>query len=177
MAGCTEKHGHWEDDGEYKDDGWWEFAEDHYSASLSATMELVTDETSPTADGSTMKSGYGVNVFVNTRASTSQSSATTAPQTAVSYFPEFYYERYWRLLDRTRNGYSAVFEFQNNRYSTYCRRTHFTPIWMPDGEYRVYTYLLDCWTPDGMLSMNLTDSVQITGNLWEDWHIAPQNAR
>ena len=177
VAGCTEKHGHWEDDGEYKDDGWWEFAEDHYSASLSATMELVTDETSPTADGSTMKSGYGVNVFVNTRASTSQSSATTAPQTAVSYFPEFYYERYWRLLDRTRNGYSAVFEFQNNRYSTYRRRTHFTPIWMPDGEYRVYTYLLDCWTPDGMLSMNLTDSVQITGNLWEDWHIAPQNER
>ena len=176
-AGCTEKHGHWEDDGEYKDEGWWEFAEDHYSASLSATMELVTDETSPTADGSTIKSGYGVNVFVNTRAATSQSSATTAPQTAVSYFPEFYYERYWRLLDRTRNGYSAVFEFRNNRYSTYRRRTHFTPIWMPDGEYRVYTYLLDCWTPDGMLSMNLTDSVQITGNLWEDWHIAPQNIR
>ena len=177
VAGCTEKHGHWEDDGEYKDEGWWEFAEDHYSASLSATMELVTDETSPTADGSTMKSGYGVNVFVNARASTSQSSATTAPQTAVSYFPEFYYERYWRLLERTRNGYSAVFEFQNNRYSTYRRRTHFTPIWMPDGEYRVYTYLLDCWTPDGMLSRNLTDSVQITGNLWEDWHIAPQNTR
>lgn len=176
-TGCTENHGHWEDDGEYKDDGWWEFVEDHYSASLSATMELVTDETSPTADGSTMKSGYGVNVFVNARASTSQSSATTAPQTAVSYFPEFYYERYWRLLERTRNGYSAVFEFQNNRYSTYRRRTHFTPIWMPDGEYRVYTYLLDCWTPDGMLSRNLTDSVQITGNLWEDWHIAPQNTR
>ena len=176
-TGCTENHGHWEDDGEYKDEGWWEFAEDHYSASLSATMELVTDETSPTADGSTMKSGYGVNVFVNARASTSQSSATTAPQTAVSYFPEFYYERYWRLLERTRNGYSAVFEFQNNRYSTYRRRTHFTPIWMPDGEYRVYTYLLDCWTPDGMLSRNLTDSVQITGNLWEDWHIAPQNTR
>lgn len=176
-TGCTENHGHWEDDGEYKDEGWWEFAEDHYSASLSATMELVTDETSPTADGSTMKSGYGVNVFVNARASTSQSSATTAPQTSVSYFPEFYYERYWRLLERTRNGYSAVFEFQNNRYSTYRRRTHFTPIWMPDGEYRVYTYLLDCWTPDGMLSRNLTDSVQITGNLWEDWHIAPQNTR
>lgn len=107
-AGCTEKHGHWDDDGEYKDEGWWEFAEDHYSASLSATMELVTDETSPTADGSTIKSGYGVNVFVNTRASTSQSSATTAPQTAVSYFPEFYYERYWRLLDRTKEDIMKI---------------------------------------------------------------------
>ena len=46
---------------------------------------------------------------------------------------------------------------------------------MPDGEYRVYTYLLDCWTPDGMLSVNLSNAVQISGSLWDDWHIAPQN--
>ena len=26
----------------------------------------------------------------------------------------------------------------------------------------------------GMLSMNLTDSLTIDGNLWSDWHIAPQ---
>ena len=123
------------------------------------------------------KSGYGVNVSLSARALSSQTSATTAPQTAVSYFPEFYYETYWRLLERTRNGYSAVFEFKNNEYSTYYRRTHFTPVWMPDGEYRVYTYLLDCWTPDGMLSVNLSDAVQISGSLWDDWHIAPQNVR
>ena len=53
------------------------------------------------------------------------------------------------------------------------RRTHFTPIWYPDGNYTPYTWLLDCWTPTGMLSMNLTDSVRITGDLWEEWHIAP----
>lgn len=171
---CTSSHGHWEDEGEYVDEGWWEFAIDHYSASLSADMALSTDEKSPTATDSTIKSGYGVNVRVNARASTSQSSATTPPQTAVSYFPEFYYKTYWRLLERTRGGYGAEFEFQNNHYSTYNRRTHFTPIWMPDGNYKVYTYLLDCWTPDGMLCMNLTDSVQIAGDLWDDWHIAPQ---
>ena len=118
-----------------------------------------------------------MNVSLSARASSSQTSATTAPQTAVSYFPEFYYETYWRLLERTRNGYSAVFEFKNNEYSTYYRRTHFTPVWMPDGEYRVYTYLLDCWTPDGMLSVNLSNAVQISGSLWDDWHIAPQNVR
>lgn len=115
--------------------------------------------------------------LVNASASTSQSSATTSPQTAVSYFPEFYYKTYWRLLERTRSGYHAVFEFKNNHYSTYNRRTHFTPIWMPDGTYTVYTYLLDCWTPAGMLSVNLTDSVQISGDLWDDWHIAPQKVR
>lgn len=173
---CTSSHGHWEDEGEYIDEGWWEFDLDHYSASLSADMTLSTDEKSPTATDSTIKSGYGVNVRVNAQASSGQSSATTPPQTAVSYFPEFYYKTYWRLLERTRGGYGAEFEFQNNHYSTYNRRTHFTPIWMPDGNYQVYTYLLDCWTPDGMLCMNLTDSVQITGDLWEDWHIAPQKA-
>lgn len=176
-AGCTQSHGYWQDDGEYVDEGWWEFEEKHYSASLTADMHLVTDEKAPTADGMVTKSGYGVNVSLSARASSSQTSATTAPQTAVSYFPEFYYETYWRLLERTRNGYSAVFEFKNNEYSTYYRRTHFTPVWMPDGEYRVYTYLLDCWTPDGMLSVNLSNAVQISGSLWDDWHIAPQNVR
>lgn len=167
---CSEEHGDWEDE------GWWEFDLDQYAASLSGSMALKTDEKSPTATPSTIKSGYGVNISVEASASTSQSSATTPPQNAVSYFPEFYYETYWRLLERTRSGYSAAFEFKYNHYSTYNRRTHFTPIWMPDGGYQVYTYLLDCWTPDGMLSMNLTGSVQIAGDLWDDWHIAPQKA-
>ncbi len=73
------------------------------------------------------------------------------------------------------SGRSTTFQFKANPYSTYNRRTHFTPIWYPDGSYTPYTWLLDCWTPAGMLSMNLTDSVTIRGNLWEEWHIAPQN--
>ncbi len=165
---CEEEHGHWEDE------GWWEFDLDQYSASLSGNMTLKPDDKSPTATASTMKSGYGVNILVKAHASASEPQATTPPQTAVSYFPEFYYKTCWRLLDRTKNGYGAEFEFKENHYSTYNRRTHFTPIWMPDGTYKVYTYLLDCWTPDGMLSMNLTDSIQIAGDLWDDWHIAPQ---
>ena len=67
----------------------------------------------------------------------------------------------------------ADFAFKNNPYSTYDRPTHFTPIWYPDGSYTPYTWLLDCWTPTGMLSMNLADSVRIAGDLWEEWHIAP----
>jgi len=110
---------------------------------------------------------------VTANVSTNQSWAVTGAQTAVTYFPEFQYQNYWRLLDRTSSGYSAKFEFAKNRYSTYNRRTHFTPIWMPDGSYTPYTYLIDCWTPQGMLSMNLTDSVNISGSLWDDWHIAP----
>ena len=154
---------------------WWEFDFDRYSASLSASMAITPDAKSPTASGRTLKSGYGIQERVDTHVGTSQASAVTAAQNAVTYFPEFGYQRYWRLLERMGGGYDMAHEFKENPYSTYNRRTHFTPIWYPDGGYTAYTWLIDCWTPTGMLSMDLTDSVAISGNLWSDWHIAPQN--
>ena len=163
-----------DEDGYWCDHGWWEFDLDRYSASLSAAMEITPDEKNPTASDSTMKSGYGVNQVVTARVNSSQRSATTALQNAVSYLPEFNYESFWRLLDRMSiSSSSSRLEFQKNEYSTYNRRTHFTPIWYPDGSYTVNTWVIDCWTPAGMLSVNLTDSLNIRGNLWDDWHIAP----
>lgn len=160
------------DNGYWCDHGWWEFDLDRYSASLTSSMRIKCDDNNPTASGRTMKSGYGVNQTVIGSISSSQSSAVTQPQNAVSYFPEFSYETYWRLLERMGSG---RFEFQNNHYSTYKNRTHFSPIWMPDGAYTINTWLLDGWTPDGMLSANLSDSLTIRGNLWQDWHVAPKN--
>jgi hypothetical protein len=164
---------HWVDNGYWEDHGWWDFDWNGYSASLSATMSIVPDDKSPTATSNTLKSGYGVQESVAANVYTNQSSAVTAAQNAVTYFPEFAYETYWRLLDPTVSGRTSSFQFRQNPYSTYNRRTHFTPIWFPDGAYTPYTWLLDCWTPAGMLSVNLTDSVTIRGNLWEEWHIAP----
>lgn len=160
-------------EGYWEDRGWWEFDYNSYSATLSASVTLTPDTKCPTSSGDTMKSGYGVNQTVKTRVSTTQSSAATEAQTAVSYFPEFGYTDFWRLLVQTRDGYRAEFEFTPNRYSTYNNPTHFTPIWYKDGEYRVYTYLMDVWTPAGMLSQNLSDPVTIRGDLWDDWHSAP----
>lgn len=165
--------GFWVDNGEWVDEGWWEFDWDAYQASLSASMSIVPDAKNPTASGKTMKSGYGVNQTTTANVSTNQSSAVTDAQTALSYFPEFQYATYWRLLERTQTGYHSKFEFAPNKYSTYKRRTHFTPIWIPDGAYTPNTWLADCWTPAGMLSINLADSVTIRGSLWDDWHIAP----
>ena len=161
-----------EDTGYWVDEGWWEFDWISYSASLSSAMSIVPDAKDPTASGKTMKSGYGINQTTTANVSTNQSSAVTDTQTAVTYFPEFQYKTYWRLLEQTQSGYNAKFEFASNKYSTYKRRTHFTPIWFPDGSYTAYTWLIDCWTPAGMLSANLTDSVNIQGNLWSDWHSA-----
>ena len=168
-------HSTGEDSGYWCDHGWWEFDLDQYTAKLSGDMSIKNDSKNPTASGSIFKSGYGINQTVAGNVSTNQSSAITYAQNAVSYFPEFRYETYWRLLERVSSGSNARFEFRKNNYSTYKNRTHFTPIWMPDGAYTVNTRLIDAWTPDGMLSMNLTDTLTIKGNLWQDWHIAPLN--
>ncbi|MFI3228121.1 MAG: hypothetical protein R3Y09_12065 [Clostridia bacterium] len=165
--GVEQKDKYWDSD--WEDEGWWAFDYNEYSASLSATMEITCDSENPTANGDTMKSGYGINQLVETSVRTTQNSATTDCQNAVSYFSEFNYETYWRLLEQTSNG---EFEFQKNVYSTYKNRTHFTPIWYPDGLYTVNTWVIDTWTPVGMLSLNLTYSLNIDGNLWDDWHIA-----
>ena len=162
-----------DEDGWWEDEGWWKFDWDAYHVSLSASMRIIPDAKNPTSSGKEMKSGYGINQSTIANVSTNQSSAVTDAQTAITYIPEFGYQTYWRLLERTQTGYSSKFEFASNKYSTYKRRTHFTPIWMPDGSYTPYTWLLDCWTPNGMLSMNLTDSINIRGSLWDDWHIAP----
>ncbi len=124
--------------------------------------------TSKPASNAEIKSSLGLGIVdftekseppssVLTSISSNQSSAITNPQNAVSYFPEFRYETYWRLLERVSGGSNARFKFKKNKYSTYKNRTHFSLIWMRDG----------------MLSMNLTDSLTIRENLWQDWHIAP----
>lgn len=173
---CTSSHGHWVDNGEWEDKGWYVYEWTAYSATLSATMQIQPDEKNPTANGRTMKSGYGINMEVSAQMrSSAPSSHITHVQTCISYFPEFQYTDYWRLLERITSGYSAVFQFQKNEYSTYNRRVHFSTVWYPDGSYTVYGQVIDAWTPAGMLQINLTDSLTVYDNLFSDWHIRPDN--
>jgi hypothetical protein len=106
--------------------------------------------------------------------SSAPTSYYTCAQTAVTYFPEFIYKTYWRLLDLTADGDSSTFAFKNNIYSTYNRKVHFTPVWFPDGKYTAFTYLEDAWTPAGMLSMNLNDYTTVYGSVFDDWHVGPK---
>ena len=169
-------HSTGDDDGYWVDEGWYDFFRDNYSASMTATTRIEPDEKVPTAAGNTMKSGYGVSNTVTATVSTSAPmSHYTYGQTAVSYFPEFNYTTYWRLLDPLSSGKTARFQFAENIYSTYKQRVHFSPVWFPDGSYTVNTHVMDIWTPAGMLCANLTDSVMISGSLYDDWHIAPGN--
>ena len=161
---------HGDEGGHWVDNGWWEFDTHNYSASLSGTMNIAPDDIVPTAQGDTMKSGYGIKEIASARLTINAPASHYAPaQTAVSYFPEFQYQNYWRLLTCS-GGMAATFRFQPNEFSTYNRQVHFSPIWFPDHtSYTVYTYVIDAWTPAGMLSLNLNDSVQIDGSLYDDW--------
>lgn len=172
------EHWVWHSDGDgggyYCDHGWWEYAWIPYSVSLTATFKTQPDEKSPTASGRQMKSGYGLNASVSAQVrSTAPSSHITGIQNVVTYFPEFNYATYWRLLKRLNTGLSSSFEFQKNKYSTYGRPSHFSPVWFPDGRYTTHAECIDAWTPAGMLQINLTDDLTISGSVFDDWHIGP----
>lgn len=169
----TYTYSYWVDEGEWVDEGHWEYDYESYSASLSAKLTITPDDKVATSNGKTMKSGYGFNALVTANpSSNAPSSHITYVQNAISYFPEFSYQNFWRVLDLIGN---SRFEYKSNKYSTYNKRVHFTPVWFPDGTYKVYTEIIDFWTPDGMLRMNLTDELTINGSLYDDWHIGPKN--
>ena len=137
-------------------------------------MSIKPDEKAPTASGKTMKSGYGFNMEATGRLRSSAPSSHLTPlQNVIAYFPEFNYQTYCRLLERMSSGYTSTYEFKRNEYSTYNQRSHFTPVWFPDGRYVAYAQVLDAWTPAGMLQINLTDTITIRDNLFSDWHIGP----
>lgn len=167
--------GYWVDNGHWVDRGDWKYKWISYYAYLSANMNLQPDAKVPTAYSKTMKSGYGINLNVNSNlSSNAPSSSITGAQNVISYYPEFNYKTYNRVLEMITAGYSSSFQLRKNKYSTYNQRVHFTPIWYPDGIYSVYAEVIDAWTPEGMLSVNLNDYVNIKGSLYDDWHIGPQ---
>ena len=167
--------GEWQDHGKWKDEGWWDFDFNSYKATLYASVSLQPDDKVPTAVGKNMKSGYGIKINLSAHVDGSvPASHVTGLQTAVSYFPEFQYKSYWRLLEITTPGNPSALQYKKNEYSTYDRRVHFTPLWYPDSNYIVSTYAFDAWTPAGMLCTNLDDQVAISGSVYDDWHIGPK---
>ena len=167
---------HWVDNGQWVDNGWYDFTFNRYHATLDANQSISPNSKVPTASGNRMKSGYGFDTSLECRIDTNAPvRAYTQAQTTQMFFPEFEYSTYFRVLDRNVQSYRSTFQFKENRYSTYKSRSHFTPVWFPDGAYKTYTMVYDAWTPAGMLRVNKIASLNLVGNLFEDWHIAPKN--
>mgnify|MGYP000862965824 CR=1 FL=1 len=147
-----------------------------YSITISARVGIKADEKNPTRELKnsiwTIKSGYGINLDADVRITTNGNNIDLAKEgNAITYFPEFNYESHNRIADRRGSG---KFEFKHNKYSTFNNRTHFTPLWFPDGEYRVFTDIVDIWSPAGMLQMRLEDFVNIKGSVLDDWKVVPR---
>lgn len=168
--------GYWIDNGQWVDKGDWEYRWISYSASLSGNLNIQTDSRIPMFYTKTIRSGYGINLNVSASLnSNAPASSITGVQNVISYYPEFNYQTYSRIFDLISGGLSANFQLKKNKYSTYNSRVHFTPIWYPNGTYSVYAKASDAWTPDGMLSVNINDFVNIKGTIYDDWHIGPEN--
>lgn len=151
-----------------------------YSVSITADVTVSPSDYCKTATYNnstgkyTMKSGYGIQISVDSHIS-GDTEYCTGSQTANVLFPEFNYNRHsTALYNRLLEKVNGSFVFKKNKYSTYNDRVHFTPIWFPDRKnYTVYVEVIDVWCPAGQLSVRLTDQIYIKGNVYDDWHIAP----
>lgn len=128
-----------------------------------------------------MKSGYGF-TLTYTPALTALSgtpvpttSMTTGVQTAVARFREFNYETAegrCRTLDvisgRAYLPYNAASRTQT---VTGGKRIHYTPVWLPDGDYVVNVDVADLWTPAGEIRGTVqSNAVKIEGSMYEDFY-------
>lgn len=158
----------------------WNFSLATYAAGLDVDFKLVPDDRVPTAeetgtDDYVMKSGYGVDAECNVKVVTGgyvSVDDVTQVQNVLAVFPEFDYRNYYRLLEPDRPRWNGtMWRFKENPYSYYDERVHFTPLWYPDIRYPVQVAVFDAWTPGGMLYATVSDYVDISGSMYDDWYI------
>ncbi len=160
-----------------------------YGLAVKTTQEILPDVNSPSKEFITAKdmwqirSGYGFSlkattIIDNNGYTLPGENAYTTIQHANAYFPEYRYQgdyKKFRTLERTN---SNTFEFEinpntkNDKGKQDFRRIHFSPLWYPDGEYKVKTYVYDLWSPGGMQSV-ATDikPILINGDMYDDWFV------
>ena len=138
------------------------------------TLSTPTNPTAYTSNGKLyMKSGYGFECsYTHSMATISgyqstSASQSVAPQYFYALFPEYNYT-YGANQCRSFEAVSGRKVFVN---ATGMNRQHFTPIYYPDGEYKFQIVLSDCWTPAGMLTTYKTVTIQIDGNMYDDWYV------
>lgn len=138
------------------------------------TLSTPTNPTAYTSNGKLyMKSGYGFECsYTHSMATISgyqstSASQSVAPQYFYALFPEYNYT-YGANQCRSFEVVSGRKVFVN---ATGMNRQHFTPIYYPDGEYKFQIVLSDCWTPAGMLTTYKTVTIQIDGNMYDDWYV------
>ena len=163
---------------------WWQwvysggaYAKKQFAVANTVNELVLTAPTSPSAyteNGKLyMKSGYGFelsfkdSMYTVSGYTDGSVNECFAPQYYYALFPEYNYT-YGRDKCRSIETVSGKKVFVN---AADMARQHFTPIYYPDGEYKLKAVLSDCWTPAGMIATYKTVTVQINGNIYDDWYI------
>ncbi|MEE1066246.1 MAG: InlB B-repeat-containing protein [Acutalibacteraceae bacterium] len=165
---------------------WWEwsysggsFVKKQYKVTHENYTGTITPANTATAtkQGSiwNMNSGYGFTLSLNNGVKAAFSGFTTAPassytlpQTGVAYFPEYKYATdYGKYTSLVLTSGKWTFP-ANGSYG----KVHFTPLWYPDGDYKVRVKLSDLWTPAGMIYMEFnTNYIKIKDSAYDDWYV------
>lgn len=163
---------------------WWQwaysggaYAKKQFAVANTVNELVLTAPTSPSAyteNGKLyIKSGYGFelsfkdSMYTVSGYTDGSVNECFAPQYYYALFPEYNYT-YGRDKSRSIETVSGKKVFVN---AADMARQHFTPIYYPDGEYKLKAVLSDCWTPAGMIATYKTVTVQINGNVYDDWYI------
>lgn len=163
---------------------WWQwvysggtYTKKQFAVANTVNELVLTAPTSPSAyteNGKLyMKSGYGFelsfkdSMYTVSGYTDGSVNECFAPQYYYALFPEYNYT-YGRDKCRSIETVSGKKVFVN---AADMARQHFTPIYYPDGEYKLKAVLSDCWTPAGMITTYKTVTVQINGNVYDDWYI------
>ena len=117
-----------------------------------------------------VRSGYALSLDAKTELSGDPGDGSvTGVQYARALFPEYMY--------LTETGKYATLELSTDRLvfpGTHSGRTnaHFTPVWMPDGEYTVRVEATDCWTPAGCIGVCANaGGVTLDGSVYDDRYV------
>ena len=145
------------------------------SAALSPDSTAVWKEYNSSTGLYTTRSGYGLNTEVHVKLTGIPADMYTGHAKATARYPEFNYstgasatDDLHLLTESMSGGYAADLVFKSNPYSVSGNRMHFTPMWFPDGEYKINYDCFDIWTPAGMLTGTTGAKVIIDGSMYDD---------
>ncbi len=145
------------------------------SATLSPDITAVWKEYDSANGVYKTRSGYGLNTEVHVKLTGIPADMYTGHAKATAFYPEFNYGTGASQTDSlelhtetTSGSYTADLVFKSNPYSVSGNRMHFTPMWFPDGEYKINYDCFDIWTPAGMLTGTTGAKVIISGSMYDD---------
>ena len=174
-----------------QDWGWVEWTKVIHTATLEVeNVELVRSKNSPNTNNSnySIKSGYGIEANVNTyitnkvdntnKAINYNNKEITPVQVLETYMPEHEFKKY-TIVSKDDSYYpDKTLHFPVNPYSQFEQHCHFTPVWYPDSDYVMGLRIGHCYTPAGELFICINDTkININGNVYDDWHIAPERGK